>query len=126
MKYKILNTLVKQFFTGNQIIVEIRKRDNGINLKLACDLNEEEYYEKPFEKNHEKSYMLENTLESNHTLNLPFNLNKNIEDIISSLKIETENKKITEIVKNMIKENIDPSLISKITYLTIDEIENLK
>ncbi len=112
MKHKILNTLVKQFFTGNEIIVEIRKNDNDIKIKLACDLED-------------KPYRLENTFESND-LNTPFNFNKNIQDIISSLKIETENRRITEIVKNMIKENLDLSLISKITYLTIDEIENLK
>lgn len=112
----ILSTLelVKQFFTGNEIIVEIRNDDNDMKIKFTCNLQNDE------------PYKLENTCASNNNLNTPFILNKNIENIIKSLKIETENKRIKEIVKNMIKENIDISLISKITYLTIDEIENLK
>lgn len=117
----IFNTLdlVKHFFITNEVVVEIRNKDNDIKAQLTYNL-ENNTQEKPFK--------LENTLEEdiNKPLNMPFTLDKNIENIIHSIKIDSENKRINEIVKNMIKENLDISLISKITYLTMEEIENLK
>ena len=46
--------------------------------------------------------------------------------MMNSMKLEGIGQRNIEIAKNMINKNIDINIISEVTGLTIEEIENLK